>query len=123
VLSVINGVGGVIFTAAWPDLEDRARALLVSIVIGTLLVTTAWFLSNGNRWGAIAALVLNALNILLAIPEYFDPQMAFIVGGTITVTLSALTLGLALSPGARAFWSGASHITAESNSAVSPIQR
>ena len=107
-LSIINGVGGVIFTAAWPDLEDRSTVLPVSIVIAALLIAAAWFLYNGNRWGAFATLVLNAFNILLAIPGYFDSDVGFIVGGTITIILSALTLALVLSPGARAFWGGVS---------------
>ncbi len=104
VLSIINGVGGVIFTAAWPGIEDRGTVLPVSIVIGALLIAAAWLLSTGNRWGAIATLILNGLNVLLAIPGYFDANVGFMIGGTITIVLSVLTIGLVLSSEARAYW-------------------
>ena len=106
VLTAINAVGGVVATAFWPDLEDRGFVLTVSIVGGLLLLVAAYFLWNGNFWGAIGAIALNALNIVAAIPGYFDDTGpdSLVIGITITIALSVGALVGILMPAGRAFW-------------------
>lgn len=103
--SVVNGVGGAIFSATWPDVDERATTVTVSIVVATILIGAAWWLLGGSRWGAIATLAVNAFSVLLAVPAYFTGQnAAFIVGATISLVLSVLTIWFVLTPSARAYW-------------------
>jgi hypothetical protein len=104
IFTVINAVGGVIYTAVTPDLGDRATVVTVSAVAAGLLLAAGWFLWNGARWAAIATAVLNGLNILMSVPAYFEADTAFAIGGTVSIILSVLTIALVLSPAARAFW-------------------
>jgi hypothetical protein len=105
VLSVINGVGGFIFSAAWPDVDERATTVVVSGIVGAIMIGAAWWLLGGVRWGAFATLAVNGFNILLGVPAYFaDVRAAFIVGATISIVLSALIIAFVLSPAARSFW-------------------
>lgn len=107
VLIVINAVGGLLFTALWPDLSERGTVFTVSCVFAALFLLSAWFLWNGNRWGAIGAIVINVLNILLAIPGLFDPdEKGFIVGASISIVLSLATIVLLVMPESRAYWNG-----------------
>lgn len=106
ILTAANAVGGVIFTVAMPDLEDRGTIVPVSIVAGALLLAVAWFLWSGARWAAIATVALNLINVLMAIPAYFADDGAFMLGATVSIILSVLTIALVLSPAARAFWGG-----------------
>ncbi len=107
VLIAINAVGGVVSTAFWPDIEDRATVLTVSSIISVVLLVTAWFVWNGNRWGTIAAIVANGLNALLAVPGYFnaDPK-SIVVGVSMTIVLSAATIALLAMPESRKYWNG-----------------
>jgi len=107
VLAVINAVGGLLVAIAWPDIEDRGVFLVVSAVFSAILLVTAWFLWSGRRWGAIAAIAANALNILLAIPAFFASEpRSLAIGAAISIALSAGTIVLALMPAGRAYWKG-----------------
>ncbi len=106
-LNIVNAVGGIIFTVAWPGLENRGTMIIVSLVLGALLVGTAWFLGDGSRWGAIGNMILNAFNILLAVPGFFDPSGSAVVAAAIvSIALSSLVIALILSRESRAFWRG-----------------
>jgi hypothetical protein len=101
----INAIGGAIFAIAWPDLDERATVVTVSIILGALLLAAAGLLWNGIRWGAFATITLNAFNILLAVPGYFNGDSpGFVVAVTATVALSVITLVLVLTPESRQFW-------------------
>lgn len=77
----------------------------MSLVFGLVMVATAWFLWNGNRWGSIVAIVAQVLNILLAIPWFFDPDpKSLVIGVVVTIVLSGAALWFALSPESRAYW-------------------
>lgn len=106
ILAVINAVGGFIATLVWPDVEDRGTFIAVGAVITLVLLVTAWFLWNGNRWGSIAAIVANVLNVLLSVPFFFDDtqprSLAF--GAVASILLGIGTVVFALTPAARAFW-------------------
>jgi hypothetical protein len=103
------------FSAAWPDLDDRGTVVAVSTVAGLLMLAAAYYLWNGNRWGAIATLVLNILNILLGIPAFFDVSTGgFVVGAATAIVLSLATIALVLMPVSRAFWNGGSPVAATS---------
>jgi hypothetical protein len=105
ILVLINAVGGFIATFALPDVDDRGTFIVVGGIISLVLLATAWFLWQGNRWGSIAAIVANALNILLCIPAFFDPDPASLaVGAAVSMVLSIGTIFFALTPSARAFW-------------------
>lgn len=71
-LVLINAVGGFLASLFWPDIEDRGAFIVVGGIISLVLLVTAWFLWQGNRWGSIAAVVANALNVLLSFPAFFD---------------------------------------------------
>jgi hypothetical protein len=116
VLTMINAVGGVAY-AAWPGLEDRGTVLIVSLVAAVLRITPAWFLWNGSRWGAVATVLLNILNVLAAIPVFFaldDVRIVFV--NIIYIGLGTLTIGLVLSPPARASWNGRDRVLATERS-------
>jgi hypothetical protein len=99
-------VGGVIFSAAWPDLDDRGTVITVSTVAGLLMLAAAYFLWSGNRWGAIATIALNVLNILAGIPSFFDTSAdGFVVGAATSIVLSLAIIALVMMPVSRAFWS------------------
>jgi hypothetical protein len=103
--SLINGAGGFIFSAAWPDVDERATTVIVSLVMATLMIGTAWWLLSGARWGAIGVAAVNAFNVLLGVPAYFaGVEAAIIVGATISIALSVLTIWLVFTPAARQFW-------------------
>jgi hypothetical protein len=105
VIAVINAVGGAIFSAAWPDLDDRGTVITVSTVAGLLMLAAAYFLWNGNRWGAIATIALNVLNILAGIPAFFDTSTdGFVVGAATSIVLSLAIIALVMMPVSRAFW-------------------
>jgi hypothetical protein len=104
ILIAVNAIGGVLFSTLWPDLDDRGTVVSVSIVIAAIMLVTAWFLWNGNRWGTIAAIVVQALNMLLALPGFSESDM--IAGVLITLLLSVATIVLVLLPESRAFWNG-----------------
>ena len=105
VLSVINGAGGFIFSAAWPDVDERATTVIVSLVMATLMIGTAWWLLSAARWGAIGVVAVNAFNILLGVPAYFaGVEAGIIVGATISIVLSAVTIWFVFTPAAREFW-------------------
>jgi hypothetical protein len=104
VLTLINAVGGVLFTAFWPDLTDRSTVVGVSIVFGVVLIGFALWLRMGSRWGAIGTIVVNTLNILLGLPAFFESDAGFVIGASISIVLSALTIFFVLRPEARAFW-------------------
>lgn len=107
VLIVINAVGGLLFTALWPDLSDRGTVFTVSCVFAALFLLSAWFLWKGSRWGAIGTIVINVLNILLGIPGFFDPDpKSLLVGLIISIVLSLATIGLVLMPESRTYWNG-----------------
>ena len=104
-LSVINGVGGFIFSAAWPDVDERATTVVVSGIVAAIMIAVAWWLLGGARWGAIATVAVNAFVILLGVPAYFsDVGAAVIIGATISIVLSALTIWFLFTPAAREFW-------------------
>ena len=105
-LTLVGAVGGILATAFWPDLEDRGFVLTVSVVAAVLLSIAAYFLWQGNFWGGIAVIALNALNILSCVPGYFDdtgPDSLVIVL-TLAIVLSAGAIVAALVPGAREYW-------------------
>jgi hypothetical protein len=102
--SVLNAVLGVLFSVAWPDLEDRSTVIVVSIVLGALLVGSALWLLSGSRWGAIATMAVNGFNILLTIPAFFEAEAAFAVGGAVSMALSVAAIAFVLHPQARSFW-------------------
>lgn len=104
-LSVVNAVGGVIYTIAWPDLDDRGTVMTVSIVLAVLLLAASWFTWNGVRRGAIALLVVNAVNVLLTIPAFFaDLDGASIAGAVVSLVLSAGAIAALWMAPARAYW-------------------
>ena len=105
VLIAVLAVGGIAFAAGWPDLDDRDTVLPVSIVAGILMLITAWFVWNGNKWGTIAAIALQGLNILASLPWYADPDPASVtVVVTICIALSVAAIVLLLMPRARGYW-------------------
>jgi hypothetical protein len=107
ILIAVNAIGGLIFSLALPDVDDRGTFIAVSTVFTVVMLVTGWFLWNGSRWGSIAALVVQALNILLAIPALFqaDPK-GMIPGALVSILLSIAAIVLALRPDARAYWRG-----------------
>lgn len=104
IATAVNAIGGVLFAAFWPDLEDRGTILTVSIVLSLLMLGGAAWLWTGARWGAIATLANHGLNVLLTLPGYFQGDAEFIVGGSISLALSVIAIVLVLRPEARAFW-------------------
>lgn len=106
-LNIISGAGGLLFAVVWPDLDERETVIVVSLFFAVALVAAAWFLWGGNSRGAIGSVAVNILNILLAIPGFFVGEADIVIGTVVTIALSAATIGLVLSPGARAFWRGA----------------
>lgn len=103
-LSVANGVGGAIFAAVWPDLDERGTVFGVSVVIGALLIGLAWSALRGLRWGGYAAIAANAISVLLGIPGFFEGDTGFIIGAAISIVLSAATIYCLWLPEARAYW-------------------
>lgn len=106
VLSVINGLGGLALCAVWPDLDDRATVIVVSSVFAVLMIGFAAWLWMGSRWGGWGTIAVNVLSIVAAVPAFFADDAAFVIGGTISVVLSALTIWFLWTPEARAFWRG-----------------
>ena len=106
IAAVVNAVGGIAATAFWPDIEDRGFVLTVSSIGGAVMVVAAYFLWRANFWGAVGTLAIHGLNILAAIPGYFDDTGpdSLVIGVTITIALSAVTIVGTLLPGGRAFW-------------------
>lgn len=105
-LSAISSVVGLAFILTWPDLEDRAIMFGVTLVLTSLLFVALWFLWSGSRWGAVAALMLNALNVLLAVPGFFSGDPGLIAINAIYTAASMVTVVLLLSATSRAFWGG-----------------
>ena len=105
-LAVINAVGGLLAAAFWPDIEDRGVFIAVSAVFSAAMLITAWFLRAGSRWGSIAAIVVNVLNILLAIPAFFDgtEPRSLGFGAAVSILLSVGTIALTLTAAGRSYW-------------------
>ena len=102
VLSVLNGVLGVVFAIAWPDLEERGTVIPVSIVLGSLIIGAVLWWRTGARWGRIAVIVVNSINILLAAPAFFtDQDGSFMLAAGVSVALSAAVIAFVLRPPAR----------------------
>jgi hypothetical protein len=103
--SAINAIAGIIYSAAWPNLDQRGTTLVVSLVLGTIIAGAAWFLWGGARWGAIAVVAVSAFNLLLGLPVYFTGEAAsMIVAATFSIVLSALVIAFVFAPSARTFW-------------------
>jgi hypothetical protein len=103
-LTVFNAVVGFLFSAAWPDLDDRGTIIVVGSVITAVMLLTSWLVWRGLKWGGIAFIVINALNALLAIPGLFEGEAAFAIGGVISAVLSVASIVLVLRPEAKAYW-------------------
>lgn len=105
VLIAVNAIGGVIASAAWLDIEDRGSLVIGSLVLAALLLIPAWFLWQGKKWGAYAAIATNALNILATVPFFFEPEPASLaIPAGISVALGVAAIVLIWQPSARAFW-------------------
>jgi len=104
-LIVLNAVGGMIFAAFMPDIDDRGTVLTVSVIAGALMLLTAWLAWNGNLWGTVGAIALQVLNILAALPWFIDMDDAAVgVGVVISIVLSLATIGLLLMRDSRTYW-------------------
>ena len=104
-LIIVNAVGGILFSAFMPDLEDRGTVLTVSLIAGALMLFTAWLVWNGSRWGTIGAIALQVLNVLAALPWFIDMDDAAVgVGVVVSIALSVAAISLLLMRDARAFW-------------------
>jgi hypothetical protein len=103
-LTVFNAVAGVLFSAAWPDLDDRGTMIVVGSVISLIMLAGAWLVWRGLKRGGIAFIVINALNALLAIPGLFEGEAAFAIGGVISAVLSVASIVLILRPEAKPYW-------------------
>jgi hypothetical protein len=104
VLMVINAVGGPLFGALAPDVDDRGTVIVVRSVLGLIMLAVAAWLWMGSRWGAWASIAINVFNILLAIPAYFAADGVFMAGATISILLSLGTIWFIWTPEAKAFW-------------------
>jgi hypothetical protein len=105
ILTVINGVAGLLFALFWPDIKDRGTFIAVSVVFTVIMLVAAWLLLSGLRWGAIVALVIQVLNILVSLPGFIDPDpVAIAYGAAVSIVLSLGTLWFAWKPEARAYW-------------------
>jgi hypothetical protein len=103
-LTVFNAVVGFLFSAAWPDLDDRGTIIVVGSVITAVMLLTSWLVWRGLKWGGIAFIVINALNALLAIPALFEGEVAFAIGGLISAALSVAAIVFVLRPEAKPYW-------------------
>jgi hypothetical protein len=103
-LTVFNAVVGFLFSAAWPDLDDRGTIIVVGSVLTVIMLAASWLVWRGLKWGGIAFIVINALNALLAIPGLFEGEVAFAVGGIISAALSVASIVLILRPDAKPYW-------------------
>ena len=104
ILAAAHGVGGLVFAAIAPGLEDRGAVFGVGLVFGLLYVVAGWSTWTGSRGGAIALIALNAFNIVAWLPYFADSDpVSMVVGGVISIVLSAATIGLLFHPLARAF--------------------
>lgn len=106
VLSVINGLGGLLFCAIWPDLDDRGTVIVGSLIFAVLMIGFAAWMWAGSRWGGWGTIAVNVISILASIPAYFAGDAGLEIGGTISLVLSALTIWFVWTPEARAFWRG-----------------
>ena len=103
-LTIFNAVVGWVFSLAWPDLDDRGTIIVVGTVLTVLMLGGCLWLANGAKWGAIAFIVANAINALLALPGFTQGDVAFAVAGAISGLLSVAAIVLVFRPEARAFW-------------------
>jgi len=104
ILAAAHGVGGLVFAAMAPGLEDRGAVFGVGLVFGLLYAVAGWSTWTGSRGGAIALIALNAFNIVAWLPYFADSDpVSMVVGGVISIVLSAATIGLLFHPLARAF--------------------
>ncbi len=104
ILAAAHGVGGLVFAAIAPGLEDRGAVFGVGLVFGLLYAVAGWSTWTGSRGGAIALIALNAFNIVAWLPYFADSDpVSMVVGGVISIVLSAATIGLLFHPLARAF--------------------
>lgn len=104
--TVLNGIIGVIFSITWPDLEDRATIVTVSIILGALMIGSALLLWYGAHRGAFATIAVNVINILLGIPTFADGTLALVlfVAVLFSIVLSGVAIMAILTPAARSFW-------------------
>ena len=104
ILAAAHGVGGLVFAAMAPGLEDRGAVFGVGLVFGLLYAVAGWSTWTGSRGGAIALIALNAFNIVAWLPYFADSDpVSMVVGGVISIVLSAATIVLLFHPLARAF--------------------
>ena len=104
ILAAAHGVIGLAFAAIAPGLEDRGAVFGVGLVFGLLYAVAGWSTWTGSRGGAIALIALNAFNIVAWLPYFADSDpVSMVVGGVISIVLSAATIVLLFHPLARAF--------------------
>ena len=103
-LTVLTAVISVVVALAAPDLDDRATILTVSSVLGVLRLAAARGLWTGSRLGAIATLALNALGVLMALPAFFQDDVAILAFNVVELAMCVVAIAAVLRPVARAFW-------------------
>lgn len=102
--TAVNAVLGFLFSAFWPDLEDRATVITFGGILTLLMLGASLWLWRRSRWGGIAFIVVNALNALTAFPALFQDDTAFAVGGVVSGLISVAAILLVLRPQAKPYW-------------------
>ena len=103
ILTVINAVGGLLLVFVLPDLEDRGTMIVVGSIITAVLLAACWFAATAPRWGGIALVVVNALNVVLMLSFFADPGEALLgVSATVSILLGLAAIALLFLPEARA---------------------
>ncbi|MCC6386477.1 MAG: hypothetical protein IT302_03755 [Dehalococcoidia bacterium] len=102
-LTLINAVVSLAFVFITPDLEDRGAMIVVGFIFTAVFFAACWFAATAPRWGSIGLIVINALNIALALPFFADPDETFlVVGASLSIALSLAAIALLFLPEARA---------------------
>ena len=84
--AIIGMVAGVL-----PGNEDvPTAAIVIGTVLGLLTLVCAWGLWNGTRWGAFGTFVLTALNLVAALPGFFNPPSMWLLAALIGIFVTGL---------------------------------
>jgi hypothetical protein len=94
-------VGNLVVLFEGPE-GAKAASVIISLVSVGLHLLAAWGLWNLRRWGAIATVVLTAIDILTTLPFFGEsPSTWFVVAIVASLVLEAVVLLLLALPASR----------------------
>jgi len=104
ILTAANAIVSLAVVFLIPDLEERGTMIVVGSILSAAFLAACWFAATAPRWGGVALIGVNALNLLLSLPMVVDIDPALLVVGAITSVLpSVAAIALMFFPEARAF--------------------